>query len=107
MVVWPTYAGAVNERGEEPMGDPDYARGPITWEVNEQGRLVGRCHICIPRGSVDWTHIIYCHNPSQPGFISAQKLVHPMRLPDGGAIDMLDITDEDIQLFSPEKVLRD
>jgi len=106
-VVWPTYAGAVNERGEEPMGDRDYERGQITWELNEQGRLVGRTKINVPRGIGDWTHIIYCHNPTEVGFITAQKLAHPLHLPDGGCIDLIDITDGDVAVLAPDKVLHD
>jgi len=106
-LVWPTYAGAVNENGEEPMGSPDYDRGQITWSMNEQGRLVGSTRINIPRGNLDWTHIIYCHNPSVAGFIVAQKLTHPIRLPDGGTIDLLDITDGDVSFLNPDQVLHD
>ena len=106
-VVWPTHAGAVNEDGVEPMGDPDYNRGQIFWECNEQGRLVGRAVIHVPGGPRQWTHIIYCHTPTTPGFVAAQKLAHPMRLPDGGTIDMIDITDEDVQTVSPNPVLHD
>jgi hypothetical protein len=107
MVVWPTYAGAVNERGEEPMGDPDYERGQIFWALNEQGRLVGHCRINVPRGALDWTHIIYTPHPTHPGFIAAQKLGQPFRLPDGGAIDMIDITDADVSVLNPDPVLHD
>ena len=107
MVVWPTHAGAVNERGEEPMSDPDYQRGQITWELNEQGRIVGRVKINIPRGMLDWTHVIYTHHPTTPTFIVAQKLAQPMRLPDGGTIDLLDITDDDVKPFDPDPVLHD
>ena len=103
-VVWPTHAGAVNERGEEPMGERDYERGQITWSLNEQGRLVGNVKILVPRGTAAWTHIIYCHNPTDPGFITAQKLAHPLRVPDGGTIDLIDITDGDIAVLTPEKI---
>ena len=105
MVVWPVYAGAVDAGGIEPMFDRDYERGQIFWGLNEQGRMVGRAKIIIPRGSRDWTHIIYCHNAFKPGYTWAQKLFHPMRLPDGGTIDLIDITDEDFGLMSPDKVL--
>jgi len=107
-VVWPTHAGAVNDHGEEPMGDPDYSRGQIYWSTNEQGRLVGHCRIRVPKGSKDWTHVIYTHNPTKPGFITAQKLARPFRLPDGGDIDLIDITDEDVGVaVPPDKVLHD
>ena len=105
MVVWPTYAGAVNEAGEEPMGDRDYERGQIHWGLNEQGRIVGHTSISVPRGTKDWAHIIYTHHPTAPGFITAQKLAHPLRLPDGGTIDLLDITDDDV--LNPDKVFHD
>ena len=101
-VVWPTHAGAVNEDGEEPMGDRDYDRGQITWSMNEQGRLVGAANMCSSWD--DWTHLIYCHNPTEPGFITAQKLAHPMVLPIGGTIDILDITDGDIAVLNPEYI---
>lgn len=106
-VVWPTHAGAVNEYGEEPIGDPDYERGQIFWGLNEQGRLVGHVEISVPRGTKDWTHIIYTHHPTTPGFITASKLAQPFRLPSGGTIKLLDITDEDVRPLNPEPVLRD
>jgi hypothetical protein len=103
--VWPVYAGAVNEAGEEPMGDRDYQRGQIRWAMNEQGRLVGSTRIRVPHG--DWTHVLYCYNQTQPGFIAAQKLAHPLHLPDGGTIDMLDITDGDVLVVHADQVLHD
>lgn len=105
--VWPTHAGAVNERGEEPMGSPLYERGQIGWSLNEQGRIVGHVRISVPPGTKDWTHIIYTHHPSQPGFITASKLAQPFRLPDGGTIELIDITDVDVQPLTPDKVLHD
>ena len=107
MVVWPVYAGAVNEAGEEPMGERDYERGQITWALNEQDRIVGRAKISVPRGTKDWTHVIYTHHPTSPGFSTAQKLAHPMHLPDGGTIDLLDITDEDVRSLDPDPVFHD
>jgi hypothetical protein len=106
-VVWPTHAGAVNARGEEPMGHRDYERGQIFWSMNEQGRLVGRVRILVPPGNQDWTHIIYTHNPTKPGFITASKLAQPFQLPDGGTIELIDITDVDVQPLTPDKVLHD
>jgi hypothetical protein len=106
-VVWPTHAGAVNAAGEEPMFDLDYARGQISWAVNEQDRLVGSVRIKVPAGAADWTHIIYTHNPSQAGYLTAQKLAHPLRLPAGGTIDLIDITDQDVAIGAPDKILHD
>jgi hypothetical protein len=106
-VVWPAYAGAVNDYGQEPMGDPDYDRGQIIWEMNEQGRICGRAKINIPRGARDWTHIIYAHHPTKPVFSTSQKLSHPFHLPDGGTIDLIDITDDDVRPLNPDKVLHD
>lgn len=104
-IVWPTHCGAVNDRGEEPMGDPDYGRGQINWALNEQGRLVGRTRVNVPAG--DWTHLIYTHNPTQPGYITAQKLAHPLRMSAKGTIDLMDITDDDVAVLAPDKVLHD
>jgi hypothetical protein len=106
-VVWPTHAGVCNERGEEPISDPDYERGQITWSVNEQGRLVGEVRVRVPRGTLDWTHVLYTHHPSSPAIITAQKLAQPFRLPDGGTIQLLDITDADVAPLAPDPVLHD
>ena len=106
-VVWPTHAGAVNALGQEPMGHADYSRGQIAWSVNEQGVLVGTVRICVPPGLQDWTHVIYTHTPTSPEFITAQKLAHPFHLPGGGTIDLIDITEQDVQPLTPDKVLHD
>lgn len=102
--VWPTHLGAVNERGVEPLDDPDYSRGQIGWGLNEQGRLVGHASVDVPRGTWDWTHVIYAYTPTGPSFITAQKLSHPFRLPEGGVIRLLDITDGDVAVKCPEPI---
>ena len=105
VVIWPNHAGAVDERGEEPLSDPDYQRGQIGWGLNEQGRLVGHVRINVPRGT--WTHILYCHTPAQPNFITVQKLSHPFVFSSPGTIKLLDITDDDVRPFDPDRVLHD
>jgi hypothetical protein len=105
VTVWPTHAGAVDERGVEPLSHRDYQRGQIDWGKNEQGRIVGNVKIEVPPGN--WTHIVYSHHPSSPMFITAQKLSHPFNLPQGGAIRLLDITDEDVRPFSRDRALHD
>jgi hypothetical protein len=102
-VVWPTWAGSVNEHGEEPISDPDYQRSQISWGLNEQGRIVGYAKIHVPRGI--WTHIIYHHHPTRGGYITAQKLAHPLQLSSDGEIELIDITDEDVKPLNPDKVL--
>jgi len=89
------------------MGDPDYGRGQIYWNVNEQGRLVGHAHISVPGGTLDWTHVVYTHTPTRPEVVTAQKLAHPFHLPDGGTIDLIDITDDDVKPLNPDPVLHD
>ncbi len=106
MVVWPTHVGAVNAKGEEPMSSAEYQRGQIKWSVNEQGKLVGNVRVLVPAG--EWTHVIYTHHPTTPGFITAQKLAHPLiTAGSGGEIGLLDITEEDVRPLAPDKVLHD
>jgi len=97
-VVWPTHAGAVNRRGEEPMFGLDYQRGQITWEVNGDGQLRGRATITVPAGK--WCWIIYCHNAFRPGFVTAQKLAHPLILDEPGTIDLTQITEDEVAVES-------
>lgn len=104
-VIWPTYAGAVKSNGQEPMFEIDYARGPIFWEMNEAGLLRGRAHIEVPAG--EWAWIIYCHNALRPGFVTAQKLAHPLVLLKPGNIDLTDITEEEVRVLNPDPVLHD
>jgi hypothetical protein len=104
-VVWPTHAGAVNSAGQEPMFTHDYYRGQIYWDVNEAGLIRGRATILVPAG--EWTWIIYCHNPYQPGYVSAQKLAHPLYLSEPGTIDLSEITEEEVNPLAPDPVLHD
>lgn len=102
-VVWPTHAGAVNWRGEEPMFQPEYCRGQISWDMGDDGKLRGRAHIEVPAG--EWTHIIYSHDPYKPGFVTAQKLAHPLVLDEAGCIDLTEITEDEIKPLAPDPVL--
>ncbi|HVQ84598.1 MAG TPA: hypothetical protein VMS84_07465 [Mycobacterium sp.] len=104
-IVWPTHAGAVNTRGEEPMFTVDYARGQIYWALNEHGLLRGRAIINVPAG--EWAWIIYCHNPLEPGFITAQKLAHTLVLYEAGTIELSEITEDEVKPLNPDPVLHD
>jgi hypothetical protein len=105
-IVWPTYAGAVNDRGDEPMFDIGYSRGQITWGLNDKGVIEGHTTIDVPPGT--WTHIIYCRNAFSPGFVTAQKLSHPLVIhPPDDHIDLFGINEDDIKPFTPDPVLHD
>lgn len=104
-VVWPTYAGAIKSNGEEPIFTTDYARGSITWELNQAGQLRGRAVIDVPAG--EWAWIIYCHNAHRPNFVTAQKLAHPLVLVEPGTIALHDITEEEVKPLNPDPVLHD
>lgn len=106
-IVWPSYMGAVNELGDEPIFQAGYERGQIMWEVNEQGLIRGRGRIEVPPGKFHWTHIIYTHHPTVPSFTTAQKLFHPFWLPEGGFIDMFEITEDDVRVLAPDPILHD
>jgi hypothetical protein len=105
VVVWPTHAGAVNVKGEEPMLDLNYKRGQIYWATNEDGKIRGRAKIEVPAG--EWMWIIYTHNPLEPGFITAQKLAHPLVLFEPGNIELFEITEDEIKPMAPDPVLHD
>jgi hypothetical protein len=104
-VVWPTYAGAVQDNGEEPMFGLDYQRGPITWALNDEGKMRGSATILVPAG--EWSWIIYCHNQFRPGFVTTRKLAHPLVLSEAGTIDLRDITEEEVKPLAPDPVLHD
>jgi hypothetical protein len=104
-VVWPTHAGAVNARGDEPMFGFDYRRGQIMWELDEAGRLLGRARIEMPAG--EWTWIVYCRNPFDPGYVSAAKLAHPLLLHEPGFIELSEITEDEVKPLAPDPVLHD
>src|SRR5687767_2652614 len=89
-IIWPTYVGAVLINGKEPVSDPEYARGAITWRP-EGDELVGSATISVPAG--EWGWLIYSHNPSTPNFVSSQKLRWPLRIAGpGGVITLTRIT---------------
>ena len=104
-IVWPNHAGAVKINGDEPIFELDYRRGQIFWEVNPQGFIRGRARIEVPAG--EWAWIIYCNNPFVPGFVTAQKLAHPLVLDEPGTIDLFDITEDEVKPLAPDPVLHD
>lgn len=104
-VVWPTHAGACNEFGEEPISDPDYQRGQLSWGLDESGALTGHCRILVPAGR--WCFVVYSHHPARPVIISAQKLSIPFDLPQASWIDLDGITEADVRPTAPDPVLHD
>jgi hypothetical protein len=104
-VIWPSHAGACDEQGNEPISNPDYQRGQLSWGLDESGRLTGHCRILVPAGT--WCFTIYSHHPTKPVIINAQKLSPPMILPKAGWIDLDNITEEDIRPLNPDPVLHD
>jgi hypothetical protein len=83
----------------------EYKRGQIFWAVNESGQLRGHTTIEVPAG--EWTWIIYCYNQFKPGFVTCQKLAHPLVLHEPGTIDLHEITEDEIRPLNPDPVLRD
>jgi hypothetical protein len=96
-IVWPTYVGAVKVNGDEPMYDYYYKRGQIDWEYN-RGVIEGYARIMVPAG--EWSHVIYCRNQFEPGFIIAAKLEHPIMLKTPDFIDLFGISESDVTLSS-------
>jgi hypothetical protein len=106
VIVWPSYVGAVNVVGQEPMGDPTYHRGQISWDVMpDSGEIIGRAVVDVPAG--EWGWMIYCKHPTEQGFVSAQKLNHPLALTAPGQITLDCITESDVRPMNPDPVLRD
>ena len=102
-IVWPAYAGAVLENGDEPMFDFDYQRGQIHWDIVD-GKIVGHTEIKVPKGR--WPHIIYCRNQFRPGFVVAAKMEHPIVTDAPDIIKLFGITEEDV-VFNPHTTLKD
>jgi hypothetical protein len=102
-IVWPAYAGAVKDNGDEPMFDYDYERGQIHWDIVD-GKLIGSTKIKVPKGK--WSHIIYCRNQFKPGFVVAAKLEHPIVVDHPDTIDLFGITEQDV-VFNPHQNIYD
>lgn len=94
-IVWPTYVGAVRTDGAEPMSDPEYQRGSITWR-NEGDEIVGSATINCPAG--EWSWLIYCYGPEKPQFVSSQKLAFPVQTGPDGFIRIERITKADFDI---------
>jgi hypothetical protein len=103
-IVWPAYAGATRDNGDEPLFSPYYRRGQITWEYVD-GKVEGHAKILVPRGR--WSWIVYCHSQSSPGHITAQRLLVPFEFVIANGIEVLRITEEDIKPLAPDPILHD
>jgi len=51
--------------------------------------------------------VIYCHDPYKPGYVTAQKLAHPLILDAPGTIDLTGITEAEVRPLNPDPVLHD
>lgn len=91
--VWPTHIGALTIDGNEPISNPDYQRGQIAWRVADNGMVVGYGEAAVPAG--EWSHVIFCHHPSAPSFVSVLKLAHPLRLQRPGVVRLDQISESD------------
>lgn len=103
-VVWPTHIGVVGPDGVEPVGDPEYQRGQITWAVVDDV-LEGMGLVETPAG--EWTHVVYGHHPVQGEICNVQKFAHPFVFHEPGIITLAKITEHDIRPLDPDPVIRD
>jgi hypothetical protein len=93
-VIWPTYVGAIQHNGEEPMYHHDYLRGQILWGLDNENQLAGYAKVFVPAGA--WTHIIYCRSQFKPGFVTISQLEQPLVFYKPDSIVLLHITERDI-----------
>jgi hypothetical protein len=107
MTVWPVYIGVCNaDLGlppfllPEPIGDPNYQRGQITWE-HRNGQIVGRARIHCPPGV--YTHFVYFHHPTENRISGLTKMPHPVRFTEPtNILDVDPIVNTDLALNVPE-----
>ena len=84
------------DSGFEPLSDPQYQRGQITWERREDGVIVGHARILVPKGL--YPKVVYAHHPTTALVYSTQHLAHAFDFRVDGFVDLEEITQQD---FSP------
>ncbi len=92
-VVWPTYVGVLDRSGSEPVSDPDYERGQISWAIVDGGEVHGGATLLVPKGY--YTHLVYFHHPTISLEVGRQLLSQPYDFKVSGAITVEHITKED------------
>ena len=102
MTVWPVYIGLCNANlgtppfimAAEPIDDPRYQRGQITWEYRD-GRVVGRARIHCPAG--EYTHYLYYQHPTDQALTGIARMPHDIRLTyETNIVDVDPIINEDL-----------
>lgn len=101
VIVWPSYVGV--SHGEpndgmhfEPSASPDYERGQISWGM-DNGDIVGRALVSVPAG-MEFTHFLYFTHPTHPQSIGNRKMLHPIKFPTAGVIEVYPITNPDLAM---------
>jgi hypothetical protein len=93
--IWPVYVGLSLGQPEpacvgEPIFNPDYQRGQITWTPMPNGEIVGRALIRVPAG--DYTHLTYHYGPSVwpsgPQLMGFRQLDHGLRFPQAATVEI-------------------
>ena len=89
--VWPAHVGAISIDGCELASHSDYGRGQIEWGMGEDGKIVGRALIRLPKG--EFTHIAFFHAPTGPSSASPpMQLSHPIRFDRAGILEVYPIS---------------
>lgn len=83
----------------EPVGDPDYQRGQITWNL-ENGEIVGRAFIVVPAGT--YTHQAYFYGPTGACMSGKMQLSQPITVPSTGYIEVYPITNPSMRLLQTQ-----
>jgi hypothetical protein len=107
MTAWPAYIGVCDARRGmppfivvEPIDDPNYERGQITWEYRD-GQIVGKARIHCPPG--EYTHYLYFQHPKEALVTGMVKMPHPVRFTHPtNVLDVDPIINEDLALNVPQ-----
>lgn len=94
--VWPTYCGLGESTDGvtliEQHGHPDYERGQIWWETHDDGTVLGRARVMLPKGV--YTHLMFCNGPSEM-LVAVEQLEHPVVFDRPGFFDVDPICNRD------------
>ena len=87
--VWPPYVGLSTTEGE-PIDDPNYGRGLISWRTEPDGSILGSARILAPKGI--YTHVVFYsgprkEHPPMPGH-EPQQVPHPVVFDRPGTIEI-------------------
>lgn len=94
-VVWAPYVGlTVSPPGVgpvafgEPIDDPNYGRGLISWRTQADGLIVGSAQILVPKGV--YTHVVFFSGPARPhGMMGVPQVIeHPIVFDRPGVVEL-------------------